>query len=1644
MKYRMTKRLLAALLCACLLVTSLPLQALAAVDVTKGNSAQENAQLLQQLEALTGGESEAAAALATMRDLGLVNENGNLLQTRTVTLDGQEMTLDQVCDYLETCKEEDLDKMVEVDGTQVTLENLATMMAIEAEIDRVRETYFSGETPDLTEEQQAALESLANQLETQGITLYNPDALTFPSGVDHGARVSVQVSGTDVTTNTDGSVTVPNSAATLTATFSLAAAAKTDVTFQVRTLDGSTVKGTNYTAVEKTVTIPTGETSATVEISLLKEDNTWTNDNLWSGDKVFYLQANNITGALFAGDTHSLTQAVRIQDTSISADSFLTSVDTYAYDSGSDVNVWTKIPGEYSFEVYHDDEKYFLKHSVTQAKMSWRVPTLGISVGDNRETLMRPDTVYYIDTGVDAESRAATEQYHAIRMNGVIQASSHVGYDLQNAELTDVNDFKAWESKVSGFKFLSGSNKNTSLSGELTWDLPQDLSQRSEIAQTIADGEIEAANWIIAYPAMNHNGFHSYSDLGSISASATMYFYDKLPPEVESVTVDTDSLYTAQDVVPVTATFAEAVKVSGNETLVINDKSCKVQESAGTITRTVTFLYEVQAAESSSLKIGNLSSFTDVSGNSGTAVNLNRTVADVIDTNIPHWAALTNVTTDAENGAYAPGVTTGTLTVTLHEDEDVRSWLTQAGATDPNDKLEGAYAEYSRSTVLGASMDGGKTIIPLYIAPDGGQMVGKLEFPVSTEDDVTHVVEFFELQDGNPITSGEGEDAKPVPFFGIYTSFVAQQAVFLGEGDVTFTTPADWPEDGQRVFGDQLTAPFTLSFTVVDQEATWKDTSKVTIRDSEGKLVDEDAHFLWESSNPQVATINEKGEITILTNGAVSFTLTALNGNVEKAPADPPQEATTYAYTYATPEILVGVGNSPFLTVPEYLRTTTVRGGQPATVLWSSNLTEKNRDNATGEEEPDSVETTFTLTLYNAGQFDESAGGPNEDAQGEALDPVVSSMKDVKSSALIPASKIPYANGQPYYVTISATDNATGKPYTSWAKIEVQSPPAVVELARPSSLYITDEVGTLPLTWSLANFNGDGREFRLVITNNTTSAVQGNDVNAENQSGSFTMNIADVTNGYRDTYTVEVAAKNATDSTWSYDSFVLYVYNRAALQQFVVDGEDRTNGSAITLSNGEKEYIQKLIDSQNSTAAQQAVWDTGRDISLTADVSMDPDKPWLEVPDQFVWSAEDTTAASGTGQTHATLNYQQGALYEDITRYQRTSYGPTAEFRLSGLSDGTTKVTAEHVNTGTVAELIVNVDTLQDKLFLFQFTPAVETTLRYTNGDGVQKEATSMADGRAAIYEENGIQGDVYLESQQGDTEYFGTLYNENLVSSEKDSTQLELYPVNYMTLRKAAQVPIYLKKPDGTPYLGQVTVHGGVYLNDAYAPDARLDTDDGQGYDGKEGYTVNLAQDNGAHTFVFDMTQFSTEGRNVSTEPVDASDNLQFVFQMEAEGYAILAMKIGLFGQLSFQGAVRFLNAIGEAQAKVGYKIDFLGEVGIEFLIKFLFITYERVLWSQKIEIPSIQDNNWTAIEKYWEEVQQGNSGNEYEIITPGETQQASLAASQQPELLAADSSTGVALYGAPSTATLERKASSWAGTASTAPMARRTTTSA
>ena len=124
MKHRVLKSLVAGVLCVCLFVSSLPLGALAAVTQTKGNTAGENQAVLETLQALTGDEEQAAAALESLQEYGLLDEDGNLRQASKVTLDGKEMTLQQVREYLEDCGEEDLQKTVSIDGAEVTLENL--------------------------------------------------------------------------------------------------------------------------------------------------------------------------------------------------------------------------------------------------------------------------------------------------------------------------------------------------------------------------------------------------------------------------------------------------------------------------------------------------------------------------------------------------------------------------------------------------------------------------------------------------------------------------------------------------------------------------------------------------------------------------------------------------------------------------------------------------------------------------------------------------------------------------------------------------------------------------------------------------------------------------------------------------------------------------------------------------------------------------------------------------------------------------------------------------------------------------------------------------------------------------------------------------------------------------------------------------------------------------------------------------------------------------------------------------------------------------------------------------------------------------------------------------------------------------------
>lgn len=175
----MKKRILSILLLCCMVLTMLPTAAFAAVSDSLGNTPKENQAILEHLSALTGGSSDQV--LSMLNALGLLDEDGNFKADQTITLDGRVLTLAAVMELLEN-PATDLTRIADVDGTPVALGDLKTMIQIEQELQRIKDTYFSGR--EFTGEALENLNSLMEQLELQGISLQYSASATKPEGVE--------------------------------------------------------------------------------------------------------------------------------------------------------------------------------------------------------------------------------------------------------------------------------------------------------------------------------------------------------------------------------------------------------------------------------------------------------------------------------------------------------------------------------------------------------------------------------------------------------------------------------------------------------------------------------------------------------------------------------------------------------------------------------------------------------------------------------------------------------------------------------------------------------------------------------------------------------------------------------------------------------------------------------------------------------------------------------------------------------------------------------------------------------------------------------------------------------------------------------------------------------------------------------------------------------------------------------------------------------------------------------------------------------------------------------------------------------------------------------------------------------------------
>ncbi|MFR2024034.1 MAG: S-layer homology domain-containing protein [Clostridia bacterium] len=469
------------------------------------------------------------------------------------------------------------------------------------------------------------------------------------------------------------------------------------------------------------------------------------------------------------------------------------------------------------------------------------------------------------------------------------------------------------------------------------------------------------------------------------------------------------------------------------------------------------------------------------------------------------------------------------------------------------------------------------------------------------------------------------------------------------------------------------------------------------------------------------------------------------------------------------------------------------------------------------------------------------------------------------------------------------------------AWIIVQAPPATAKLTPPQSIYLKDTDDSVNFNWSVENATeGAPLQPTLTITrvtedNHTTKVVDSERLTGT--SGSYSLSLRSVTAGnLKDTYQVVLSVENPGEESPSTDSFPLYVYDADALK---VQDDKGITISALTMDNTSKVSGSLPTDTAEILQLRQ-------ELGLIEYIGINYDEyGWNSFKDGIRWLSSNNNAIS--------VNYKQGGLYEDIRNFSFDSYLPETKMALSGLANGTATVTATHAATGMRADVQVTAKTLQNKFYLFQLTPAAETTLQYTDGKGVSKTVTTNSDGVLALYEPNGIASEVSLRSGSGADIYLGTIYKENLRSGEQDATKLQLYPLNTFSLRRVARASVTLITPGGDPLANKtVTVRGGVYKNGGYCETALLGSRAGALVSGITGDTYTTDAE-GNITVYLDSTQFwSAEKGECNTTVLSALDQLEYILEISAiDGDKYYPLLLTVNGKLGVDDVMRTAEGV-------------------------------------------------------------------------------------------------------------------------------------
>ena len=1424
----MKKRFLAALLSLCMTLTLLPTTAFAAVSDSLGNTPEENQAILEQVSALTGDSSDQV--LSMLNALGLLDEDGNFKVDQTITLDGQVLTLAAVMELLEN-PATDLTRIADVDGTPVALGDLKTMIQIEQELQRIKDTYFSGR--EFTGEALENLNSLMEQLELQGISLQYSASATKPEGVET-VDMSGMMSQTleDLASNnwSSGTFTVyggkpvgfsyriqKGQLSEYITGVEVSIGGKSKV---VEQSDGS------YKLTYEVDGYSLGDQKITVKVTTKGGNPDWLEGSYSYGNllgMIEFYDAENLVfydGAAYADHCQlklkKTVDAPTIQ-TSVSAPNY-----EERYESTETIQGDMYIPllaNEYNIGEGANNQDFVALSDTIRILEGARNSVLPV----DSDPFYQP---YKIDASIEFDWSTDVETYNGFAPYGYnSDTQPHAPFYLTEYMFNGTSlELSGDKTRARDCTINKGETVNISLQsttqnrGDQQYWLPFRLYLKS------VQGEIQNS-W-----ATTKN------------SNVTARLLDTDAPTIQSVTALAGTYASGQHV-PITVTFNEFVDLR-NASVTINGKVYSAAElSMNDYGVTAMLWYPVQDADDTTVTVNGMTGVEDVFGH-------------------------TLDTTSYQSNSIA-GVT-------------LKSVLMRNAPT----ALIATYANGKASFMMNANMEQVyKTVYNNYHTPAGTdpkEAPFRLELRYDSAGEPIHLQVYLDTE----------KEAFTISDYAIAPSaFDRTYTVTLQANEGTKADP-DWVN----------VLPLTRQFTVAKKvsahtvkvvpEANDADytislgkTTRPTLKAEVLGAGGEQATCTtgkWSSSDTLIATINEDTGVVATTGtkvGAVTFTFTADNGTEDTA-----DDVTGKSKPYT-----VTAGDSLALVIPGGASIVT-RVNQPATVLWSSNaaLMAPNK------------EFNYRIDLYEGNYANEAALSGRKPIATYTVGKDKNSVR-IGENVL---SKLSNGNTPAYTVLVSMPHpNAGGEDVrlSALAWIIVQAPPATAKLTPPQSIYLKDTDGAVNIDWSVENTTeGALLQPTLTITrvteDNTTTKVVDSE-RLSGTSGRFSLSLQSVKAGnLKDTYQVVLSVKNPGEESPSTDSFPLYVYDADALK---VQNDKGETISKLTMDN-----TSKVSGSLPTVTAE--ILQLRQELGLIEYIGINYDEyGWNSFKDGIRWLSSNNNAIS--------VNYKQGGLYEDIRNFSFDSYLPETKMALSGLANGTATVTATHAATGMNAAVQVTAKTLQNKFYLFQLTPAAETTLQYTDGKGVSKTVTTNSEGVLALYEPNGIASEVSLRSGSGADIYLGTIYKENLRSGERDATKLQLYPLNTFSLRRVARASVTLITPGGDPLANKtVTVRGGVYKNGGYCETALLGSRAGALVSGITGdtYTTDAA---GNITVYLDSTQFwSAEKGESNTTALSALDQLEYILEISAiDGDKYYPLLLTVNGKLGVDDVMRTAEGV-------------------------------------------------------------------------------------------------------------------------------------